>query len=118
MAVGMVLAYLEIDIPQVGQGITMPLLVIGLCVSLKKLPVPIWSVPLLIISGISHGYTHAIEVTSHDDYIYYLIGVLSATLVLQAIGMYVGRMSTQAFPGLRQITALTCIAVSALAISG
>jgi urease accessory protein len=118
MAVGMVLAYLEIDIPEVGQGITMPLWVIGLCLGLNKLPVPLWTVPLLAISGVSHGYTHAIEVTSQVDYFHYLIGVFSATLVLHAIGMTVGRMGMQVFPSLRQITALTCIAVSALAISG
>jgi urease accessory protein len=118
MVTGMLLAYLGIDIPEVGQGITMPLWIIGLCLSLNKLPTPLWTVPLLAISGVSHGYTHAIEVTSHDDYSYYLIGVLSATLVLQAIGVYAGRMSTQAFPSLCQITGLACIAVSALAISG
>ncbi len=118
MAIGVLLAYLGIDIPEVGLGITMPLWIIGLCIGLNKLPVPIWSVPLLAISGVSHGYTHTIEVTSQDDYSQYLIGVFSATLALQAIGMTVGRMGTKALPSLRQAIGLACIALSALAISG
>lgn len=118
MAIGVFLAYLGINIPEVSLGITMPLWVIGLCLGLNKQPVLLWAVPLLAISGVSHGYTHAIEVTSLDDFSYYIMGIFSATLVLQAIGMYAGRMGMRVFPSLRQITGFCCIAVSALAISG
>ena len=38
MAFGVLFAYLGIDIPAVGLGITMPLWIIGLCIGLEKLP--------------------------------------------------------------------------------
>lgn len=90
MILGGFLGLENIALPWSELGITLSVLILGLCISFPKL---ISTIPLMILLAafaICHGYAHGHEIPAESAYTSYIIGFVLATLFLHILGVFIG----------------------------
>lgn len=76
------------------QGIVLSLLVLGGgLLMMTKMPLQTASV-LMALAGLCHGYAHGAEIPAADGAASFIVGMLIATAILHALGLFAGRLTT------------------------
>jgi urease accessory protein len=92
MIIGGMFGFTGIVFPWFEFGITLSVLILGLCISFPNV-MP--SFPLLAIIAVfaaCHGYAHGTEIPSNIRPLHYVLGFIAATGMLHLIGILIGKM--------------------------
>ncbi len=89
-------------------GISVCLVSIGLLLNFRPARSLSALLPIVVIAGLCHGAIHAAEVVNEGERVVTLAGLLTATLLIQVLGVRVGRYAHQR-PRLQFMTGLACL---------
>lgn len=95
MLTGAVLAMAGIKLPAIETGIAASLLVMGLLLFSMVKVSRVFSVSLISLFALIHGYAHGLEMPLKADPVLYTGGFLLMTMVLQLSGARLGRLIQQ-----------------------
>lgn len=102
LAVGMVLGFMKAPIPAVEPMIACSLLVLGLLIAMRW-HMPSWAAALMAgVFAIFHGAAHGFELAGPAQ-VFSLVGMLSATVLLLAGGIVLGRWLPRHAPWVRRL---------------
>ncbi|BFM50472.1 HupE/UreJ family protein [Marinomonas sp. THO17] len=92
---GGVLAFMDVNVPFIEQGIVMSVMVFGILLLAAK-HLPLWCSLLLTASfAVCHGAAHGLEMPVTASAGSYTLGFVLATALIQAVGLGVGRWFQQ-----------------------
>jgi len=116
MAVGGALGMAGIDVPFVGFGISLSIVVLGAIVALRLDLPTIVAMAVVGFFAIFHGHAHGAEMPETSSGLAYGLGFILATAVLHGVGIGLGLLIGTA--GQRQGHRIAQVAGSAMAITG
>jgi urease accessory protein len=85
------LAMSGIVLPYAESGIAVSLLVLGLLVAFMVKLQPVFAVVLVALFALFHGTAHGLELPATASPMQYALGFLTATVILHALGVMLGR---------------------------
>jgi urease accessory protein len=93
MVCGAVLGMLDVPLPSVQIGISLSVLVLGVCIALPW-KAPTWAASMIVAAfAVFHGYAHGKELPSAADPIGYSTGFVLATGLLHVLGICIGTLN-------------------------
>lgn len=116
MAIGAGLADAGFDLPGAEDGIAISVAILGVLVAVAARPRLVASVTLAALVGLAHGNAPGAEIPEGVAPFPFALGLLSAALLLQAIGIALG-LGARSRPGGR-LRPIAPAAVAALGIGG
>lgn len=90
MTYGVILAISGIQIPSIGTGIALSLLVFGVTIAMSKKYPLIFAVACTGLFALFHGHTHGTEMTSVTSPILFISGMIISTTLLHLTGLFIG----------------------------
>ncbi len=115
MILGATLAFQGLTLPVVEMGIVVSLFSLGGLLIAKKQLNRIVIHPLFACFALYYGYVHGIEINAGENTVTSLFGLISSTTLIYAFGWFVSLSSSKNYYYVRVITGLTSFFVGALA---
>jgi urease accessory protein len=116
MAFGAALGFAGVTLPWAEIGIVVSVLALGFAIALRFAPSIVLSVALVAAFATVHGYAHGAELPAAAAPLWYGVGFVLATLMLQAIGLGLGSLADRAAGRIALRTAGAAIALTGVGL--